>query len=75
MEIFPLIHFRHNQEGSDYPYQVPTENMYSSKYTTMANPDLQIRQGGGGGRSSRPWDRETVSNFIFRAFGPQFGLK
>ena len=51
MEIFPLIHFRHNQEGSDYPYQVPTEHMYSSKYTTMANPDLQIRPGG---RSSRP---------------------
>ena len=41
----------------------------------MAEPDLQIRWGGGGG-SSRPWDKgRGVSKIFFRLFGPQFGLK
>ena len=40
---------------------------------TVADPDLQIT----GGRSSRPWDeaRAVLKKYIFRPFGPQFGLE
>ena len=42
----------------------------------MAYPDLQIR-GGGGERSSTPWEKGVgaqVSKKFFRPLGPQFGL-
>ena len=41
----------------------------------MADPDLQIREGGRW--SSRPWDKggPRPSQFFFRPFGPHFGLK
>ena len=43
-----------------------------AKYCAVADPDVQIR----GARSSRPWDKwEGGLKNIFRAFGPQFGLK
>ena len=46
--------------------------MYSSKYTTVADSDFQIRAGG---RSSRPCDRGgAVSIYFFWPFEPQFGL-
>ena len=57
-----------NQEGSDDHYQVLTEYMCSSKYTTVADPE------GGGVRSSRPWDRGGGHKNFFRPFEPQFGL-
>ena len=43
-----------------------------AKYCVVADADLQIR----GAWSSRPWDKwEGGLKNIFRAFGPQFGLK
>ena len=47
---------------------------------TVAGPDLQIRWGGGGGRSSGPWDKWGGGGggglrIFFRPFGPQFGLR
>ena len=43
----------------------------------MADPDLQIRGGGGGGRSSKPCDKGggPVSKTFSRPFGPPFGPK
>ena len=43
---------------------------------TVADPDLQIEEGGGGSWSSRPGENGgAVSKNFFRPFGPQFGLK
>ena len=36
----------------------------------VADPDLQMRRGGGGG-----WGRESPILFFFQPFGSQFGLK
>ena len=49
----------------------------SAVLTSMANPDLQVRAGGGGGRSSRPWDKGLARSpkTFFRPFGPNFGRK
>ena len=41
----------------------------------VADPDLQIREGGGGGDHPYPEIRTGWSKFFFRPFGPQFGLK
>ena len=43
----------------------------------MADPDLQIRVGGGGGssRSCDKGDPISKKKIFFRPFGPQFGLK
>ena len=74
MEIIPFVYVQAkqpNQKGSDDHYQVLTEHMYSSKYTTVADSDFQIRAGG---RSSRPCDRGAVSIYFFRSFESQFGL-
>ena len=67
MEIIPFLYVQAkqpNQEGSDDHYQVLTEHMYSSKYTTVADSDFQIRAGG---RSSRPCDRGGGLNIFFLA--------
>ena len=47
-----------------------------SVYISVADPDLQIRGGGGGGHSD-PEIRGggAVSKFFLRPFGAQFGLK
>ena len=73
MEIIPFLYVQAkqpNQEGSDYPYKVLTAHMCSSKYTTVVDPDFQIK----GGRSSRPWDGGGGLNNFFWPFEPQFGL-
>ena len=44
----------------------------------MADPDLQIREGGGGGGSGRPNPEimgGRAKKHFFRPFGPQFDLK
>ena len=43
----------------------------------MPDPDLEIRGGGGWGRSSRPLDKrgDGLPKSFFRPFGPQFGPK
>ena len=44
---------------------------------SMADPDLQMGRGGGG-RSSRPWDKEggpSLPTNFFRLFGPHFDRK
>ena len=43
----------------------------------MPDPDLELRGKGGGGRSSRPLDKEGAVSppQIFPPFGPQFGPK
>ena len=67
MEIIPFLYVqakKPNQEGSDDHYQVLTEHMYSSKYTTVADSDFQIRAGG---PSSRPCDRGGGLNKFFLA--------
>ena len=40
----------------------------------MPDPDLEIREGGGGGLS-RPLEKGGLQKNFFRSFGPQFGLK
>ena len=47
------------------------------RQNTLANPDLQIRGGGEGKRSSRPWDKGVAwpPKKFFRPFWPHFGLK
>ena len=46
-------------------------------YSSVADPDLQIRErwGGGGGSHPDTEKRGVVSKDIFRPFGPQFALK
>ena len=46
--------------------------MYSSKYTTVADSDFQIRAGGGG--HPGPAIGGAVSIYFFRPFESQFGL-
>ena len=42
----------------------------------MADPDLQIREGGGGGHPDPEITEEPgLNRKLLRPFGPQFGLK
>ena len=57
---------------------VLNSRIYSNGSYTVADPDLQIIGGGGGGRgSSRPLGKGEggLKKYFFRSFGPQFGLK